>query len=169
MQDIVGAGEKVSKMIRAIEDIALQTNVLALNAAVETARARAAGLGFAVVAKEVRNLAQRCAQAARDTTSLIEESVSKSTEGGQRLDGPAESVASFTGSASQAKTFFGEQARGIEQVAGSITQIEQATHKNAACAEQSATAAQQLTAQSESLRAVVSDLSQLVGEADAST
>src|SRR5919202_2395795 len=92
MREIKGSSEKIAKIIKVIDEISFQTNILALNAAVEAARAGDAGMGFAVVADEVRNLAQRCAQAAKDTASLIEESITKTADGKQKLDVVAQAV-----------------------------------------------------------------------------
>ena len=98
MKEINTSSEKISKIIRVIDEIAFQTNILALNAAVEAARAGEAGMGFAVVADEVRNLAHRSAQAAKDTAALIEESIGKSNEGSRKLDLVARSIQQITGS-----------------------------------------------------------------------
>ena len=171
MKDINASSDKIAKIIKVIDEIAFQTNILALNAAVEAARAGEAGMGFAVVSDEVRNLAQRCAQAAKDTADLIEESIAKSTEGATRLGEVAVAVRSITDNSVQVKTLVDEvslgsqeQARGIDQVAKAISQMEQVTQKTAANAEESASAGEELTAQSESLRQIVGQLASLVGQ-----
>jgi len=170
MNEINASSEKISKIIKVIDEIAFQTNILALNAAVEAARAGEAGMGFAVVADEVRNLAQRCAQAAKDTAGLIEESISKSNDGKTKLEQVAKAVGSITDSATKVKTLVDEvklgseeQARGIEQVAKAITQMEKVTQTTAANAEESASASEELSAQSDTLRAIVARLNGMVG------
>jgi methyl-accepting chemotaxis protein len=169
MSEINTSSEKVSKIIKVIDEIAFQTNILALNAAVEAARAGEAGMGFAVVADEVRNLAQRCAQAAKDTAALIEESMSKSHDGMGKLDQVAEAIRSITESASKVKTLVDEinlgsqeQARGIEQISKAISQMEQVTQKNAANAEESASASEELSGQAETMNSVVGQLQTMV-------
>ena len=165
MSEINASSEKISKIIKTIDEIAFQTNILALNAAVEAARAGEAGMGFAVVADEVRNLAQRCAQAARDTAGLIEESVGKSHEGSRKLDEVAKAIAAITKDAEQVKVLVDEvhvgsqeQARGLEQISKAVLQMEQLTQKTAANAEQSAAAGEQLNGQADTLREMVGQL-----------
>ncbi len=170
MQQINTSSEKISKIIRVIDEIAFQTNILALNAAVEAARAGEAGMGFAVVADEVRNLAQRCAQAAKDTSDLIEESIESSNEGKERLDKVAASVASVFEAAARGKLLASEvhlgsqeQARGIEQIAKAVTQMQQLTQATAASAEESASAGEEMSAQANALEDAVSRLRDMVG------
>ncbi len=169
MNEINVSSDKISKIIRVIDEIAFQTNILALNAAVEAARAGEAGMGFGVVADEVRNLAQRCAQAARDTAGLIEDSIAKSNEGKTKLDQVATAVRSITESASKGKTLVDEvklgseeQARGIEQVSRAIMQMEKVTQSTAAGAEESASASEELNAQAKSLRDILARLENMV-------
>jgi methyl-accepting chemotaxis protein/methyl-accepting chemotaxis protein-1 (serine sensor receptor) len=170
MQEINSSSDKISKIIKVIDEIAFQTNILALNAAVEAARAGEAGKGFAVVADEVRNLAQRCAQAAKDTAALIEESIHKSIDGKGKLDLVGKAIHDITENVTQVKKLVDEvnlgseeQARGIEQIAKAISQMEQVMQKNAASAEESASASEELNAQAASMSEVVRKLNELVG------
>jgi methyl-accepting chemotaxis protein len=170
MKEINTSSEKISKIIRVIDEIAFQTNILALNAAVEAARAGEAGMGFAVVADEVRNLAHRSAQAAKDTAALIEESIAKSTEGNKKLQLVAGSIQQVTGSSTQVKVLVDEvdvgsqeQSRGIEQIASAVTQMETVTQRSAASAEESAAASEELAAQAQTLLDVVEKMRQMVG------
>ncbi|HUA21696.1 MAG TPA: methyl-accepting chemotaxis protein [Bryobacteraceae bacterium] len=176
MTEIKNSSDKISKIIKTIDEIAFQTNILALNAAVEAARAGEAGMGFAVVADEVRSLAQRCAQAAQDTASLIEESIAKSNDGKTKVDQVAVAIRAITEQAVQIKTLVDEvnvgsqeQAKGIEQVAKAVAQMEQVTQKSAASAEEGASAGEELTAQSDTLKEIVGRLSAMVGEDQAAT
>jgi methyl-accepting chemotaxis protein/methyl-accepting chemotaxis protein-1 (serine sensor receptor) len=143
MNDINASSDRISKIIKVIDEIAFQTNILALNAAVEAARAGEAGMGLAVVADEVRNLAQRCAQAARDTAGMIEDSIAKSNDGKSKLDLVVTAIDSINESAAKVKHLVDqvssgsvEQSRAIEQVAGAIVQMEKVTQSTAANAEQ---------------------------------
>ena len=170
MNEINASSEKISKIIKVIDEIAFQTNILALNAAVEAARAGEAGMGFAVVADEVRNLAQRSAQAAKDTAALIEESVTKSSEGGAKLRKVSDVIRSITESSAKVKVIVDElnadsqeQSRGIQQIANAISQMDHVTQGTAASAEQSASASQQLSAQAEAMKNIVSQLRTMVG------
>ena len=169
MGEIHTSGEKVSKIIKVIDEIAFQTNILALNAAVEAARAGEAGLGFAVVADEVRNLAQRCAQAARDTTALIEDSVARSNEGKSKVNEVADAIRSTADEAAKIKALVHqvkigseEQARGLEQVSRSIVQMEKVTHGTAATAEETASASDELSSQAIALQQIVQWLTVMV-------
>jgi methyl-accepting chemotaxis protein/methyl-accepting chemotaxis protein-1 (serine sensor receptor) len=161
---------RISKIIRTIDEIAFRTNILALNAAVEAARAGKAGLGFAIVADEVRSLAQNCAQAALETTEMIRESISKSTDGEAKAAQVVEAIRAVTEESARVKELVEalnrgsqEQTCGVEQVARTMTQIEQVTQQTAASAEENAAAAEELDAQSEMLRKIVEGLAAMVG------
>ena len=165
MQDIRESGGKIGKIIKVIDEIAFQTNILALNAAVEAARAGQAGAGFAVVADEVRSLAQRSAQAARDTAPLIEDSIAKSNTGSAKLEQMAAVIHAITESAAKVKTLVDqvnlgsrEQASGIEQVAKAIQQMSEVTQSNAASSQESAAASEELAAQAESMNSIAQQL-----------
>jgi methyl-accepting chemotaxis protein/methyl-accepting chemotaxis protein-1 (serine sensor receptor) len=170
MQQITGSSEKISKIIKVIDEIAFQTNILALNAAVEAARAGEAGMGFAVVADEVRNLAQRCADAAKDTTGLIEESINNSRQGKEKVEHMAKVIHEITRGSEEIKLLIDEvnagsqeQARGVQQIAQAITQIEQVTQKTAANSEEGAAAGEELNAQADALSEVIQSLAKMVG------
>jgi methyl-accepting chemotaxis protein len=170
MAEIRRASSKISKIIQTIDQIAFQTNILALNAAVEAARAGQTGVGFAVVADEVRGLAQRSADAARETAALIEDSVVKSTEGSAKVEQVAAMMRLIAESTGRAKALVDgvcessrEQTRGIEQIANAMVQMDRVTQTTASSAEQSASASQRLSAQAAGLKDVASGLSELVG------
>ncbi|ACL02838.1 Protein with methyl-accepting chemotaxis protein (MCP) signaling domain [Desulfatibacillum aliphaticivorans] len=168
--DIAQASAETSKIIKTIDEIAFQTNLLALNAAVEAARAGEAGAGFAVVADEVRNLATRAAEAAHNTSFLIDATMEKVTQGTDLVEKTNEAFGEVGASASRVEGLVAEiaeasreQSQGIEQVNNGVTDMDKVTQQNAANAEESASASEELNAQAEQLQSMVEQLSKIVG------
>ena len=169
MRQIVVSGGKISNIVKTIDGLAFQTNLLALNASVEAARAGEAGLGFAVVAQEVRALAQRSADAARDTAELVSASVDAGNTGRTQLDAVAAVIRSITERTLKIKQLIDqvnqtgqEQAQGLAQISGAMAQMDQVTTMTAANAEQRAAASGQLSARSQAMRDVVTSLQTMV-------
>ncbi len=169
MAEISSMGEETGKIVKTIDEIAFQTNLLALNAAVEAARAGEAGAGFAVVAEEVRNLAQRAAGAAKSTSDLIEGTIHKIKDGTvlvEKTNGDfsevASSVTKVTELVGEISAASSEQSRGIDEVTLAIGQMDRVTQGNAANAEEIASASEELSAQAGSMEEVVRSLQALV-------
>jgi methyl-accepting chemotaxis protein len=172
IQALNASSDDIAKIIRTIDEIAFQTNILALNAAVEAARAGESGMGFAVVADEVRNLAQRSANAARETTEKIEGVISRTARGvalstkvSSAFDDIVGRVHAVVQLAHDMAVASGEQTTGIQQIHTAIAALNQVTQNTAANAEESAAAAEELNAQASAMKAAVSDLQLLVGGA----
>ena len=169
MNAINGASDEITKILRTIDDIAFQTNILALNAAVEAARAGEAGAGFAVVADEVRALAQRSASAARETATRIEASVTRSRQGVHLSGEVATSFSTIQNHIKHLEQLNGdistasqEQSLGLNQINQAVSQMDKVTQDNAAGAEETASASEELNAQAESMKESVIKLHCLV-------
>ena len=169
MDGISESSRSVSKIIKVIDEIAFKTNILALNAAVEAARAGEAGLGFAVVAEEVRNLAHQCAEAAKNSAGIIETSIRRSNEGRSRVGEVTASIQGVIAESAKVRTLVDqinvasdEQMRGMMQIARSISQMEEVTQAAAASAQQSASSGRELTEQSTLLQEIVGSLTLVV-------
>lgn len=170
MGEISRASVQTQEIIKTIDAIAFQTNLLALNAAVEAARAGETGAGFAIVADEVRNLAKRAADAAKDTAALIEGTALKVADGSKLVETTSEEfsrisviVAKSGGLAGEIAAASSEQAQGIEQINKAATEMDKVLQQTAASAEESAAASEEMNAQAEQMKEFASDLADLVG------
>jgi methyl-accepting chemotaxis protein len=170
MEAIKGSSDDIAKIIRTIDEIAFQTNILALNAAVEAARAGEAGMGFAVVAEEVRSLAQRSAQAAKETSAKIQGALTRTGQGVQIsgqvaavLDEILAQIHQVDDLVAEVANASREQTQGIAQINTAVEQVDKVTQSNAASAEEAAAAAQELNSQATAMKQSVDELMQLVG------
>ncbi len=169
MDEISKASEETQKIVKTIDEIAFQTNLLALNAAVEAARAGEAGAGFAVVADEVRNLAIRAAEAARNTSDLIEGTsqkiqsgaslVGRTNTGFQAISESASKVGDLVAEIAAASN---EQAQGVDQINNAVVEMDKVVQNNAASAEESASSSQEMIVQAEQMKGMVAELVGLV-------
>ncbi len=169
IQEIKNSSAQIAKIIKIIDDIAFQTNILALNAAIEAARAGEAGSGFAVVAEEVRNLAGRSAQAAKDTALIIELNIELSSKGVSAAERVGMTLTEITANAEKVNKIIGEisaasqeQLQGVDQVTKTMGQMEFITQQTATNAEESASISEELSSQAESMKSIVQKLSEII-------
>ena len=176
MSAIKTSSDNLAKILKTIDEIAFQTNLLALNAAVDAARAGEAGMGFAVVAEEVRNLAQRSAQAAKETADKISASTEKSEQGARISEKMAANLAAIVDKTRQLDERIGEiaqssheQSEGIGQLNSAVASMDKITQENAALAEESSASAEELKSQAEQVRLAVSELMRMASGSDSAT
>ncbi len=174
MDEIAEGSRKISTIVKVIDGIAFQTNLLALNAAVEAARAGSAGEGFAVVAEEVRSLAQRSATAAKNTSDLIEDSMQKAAYGQKKVELVTRAIHHVTEDSANIQALVSavssgseQQTRGVKSMAGALVQMERVTQKTASSAQRSASSVDDLKAHAESLMQIVQQVTAIVGSARA--
>jgi methyl-accepting chemotaxis protein/methyl-accepting chemotaxis protein-1 (serine sensor receptor) len=170
MEQMDAGAVKIARIIKTIDEIAFQTNLLALNAAVEAARAGEAGLGFAVVAEEVRSLARRCAEASRETGLLVRESISATRQGRETVDGLTSAISSITGEVASVREQLEsvrqnseQQAAGIDRSSASLVEISRMTQQTSTAAEESASAAAELTSQAQHLAGTAAEIQASIG------
>ena len=174
MREIASGSEETQKIVKTIDEIAFQTNLLALNAAVEAARAGEVGAGFAVVAEEVRSLALRAAQAAKNTSEQIEKSVKQIKDGAGLVDATnaafrevASGSIKISALISEIDAASKEQSQGIDQVSTAVSEMDKVVQQNAATSEESASAAEEMSAQAEQMASAVAELAAIIGMKDA--